>query len=54
MADALIHPSAVIDPDARVRLATAARRTAADYDVARLAERWEMLFEELAAAKARS
>ena len=41
------------DPDARVRLATAARRTAADYDVARLAERWEMLFEELAAAKAR-
>ena len=41
------------DPDARVRLATAARRTAADYDVARLAERWERLFEELAAAKAR-
>jgi glycosyltransferase involved in cell wall biosynthesis len=41
------------DPDTRVRLATAARRTAADYDVARLAERWEKLFEELAAAKAR-
>ena len=41
------------DPDARVRLATAARRTAADYDVARLAERWERLFEELAAAKKR-
>ncbi len=41
------------DPDARVRLATAARRTAADYDVARLAERWEKLFEELVAAKAR-
>ena len=41
------------DPDARVRLATAARRTAADYDVAHLAERWERLFEELAAAKAR-
>ena len=41
------------DPDARVRLATAARRTAADYDVARLAERWERLFEELGAAKAK-
>ena len=41
------------DPNERVRLATAARRTAADYDVARLAERWEKLFEELAAAKAR-
>ena len=41
------------DPDTRIRLATAARRTAADYDVAHLAERWERLFEELAAAKAR-
>ena len=41
------------DPDARVRLATAARRTAADYDVARLAERWENLFTELAAGKSR-
>jgi glycosyltransferase involved in cell wall biosynthesis len=40
------------DRDKRVRFAEAARRKAAGYDVRTLAERWEKLFQELAAAKA--
>ncbi len=39
------------DREKRERLAEAARRTAANYEVARLAERWEALFDELAASK---
>lgn len=39
------------DREKRARFAEAGRAKAAEYDVARLAERWERLFEELAAAK---
>jgi len=39
------------DEAARRRLGEAARAKAADYAVARLAERWETLFSDLAAAK---
>ena len=41
------------DPEARRRMGEAARAKAAAYDVARLAERWEALFADLAAAKRR-
>ena len=37
--------------DARRRLGAAAIDKAAEYDIAVLAQRWEALFEELAAAK---
>jgi glycosyltransferase involved in cell wall biosynthesis len=41
------------DAEKRRRLGAAALATAAEYDGARLAERWEQLFEELAASKRR-
>jgi glycosyltransferase involved in cell wall biosynthesis len=41
------------DPEARRRLAAQGRAKAAEYDTDRLAERWEALFLELAAAKRR-
>jgi glycosyltransferase involved in cell wall biosynthesis len=41
------------DPEARRRMGEAARAKAAEYDVTRLAERWEALFTDLAAAKRR-
>ena len=41
------------DPEARRRLAAHGRAKAAEYDADRLAERWEALFLELAAAKRR-
>ena len=41
------------DPEARRRMGEAARAKAAEYDVARIAERWEALFTDLATAKRR-